>query len=256
MRKPGTGESFTRTILSSKSSILNCSGDLFWSLSFILAVVCSCDKNSGSRETAEPVDAVIATKDDSEIVPEIIEEKLMDSSFVQLSHLSDDFIFDLKYATSDNFLNEKVYDCDDCFLRFEVARSLVRANEKFLEMGYKIKLFDCYRPLSVQKKMWQVMPDARYVANPYTSSSYHNRGCAVDLTLTNLEGNELDMGTPFDFFGEESHFRYPGHSDEVRLNRELLRELLESEGFKGIRTEWWHFSRNKYPVSDEDLCEK
>ena len=99
------------------------------------------------------------------------------------------------------------------------------------------------------------MPDPRYVANPYSSTgSYHNRGGAVDITLVDIQGNELDMGTPFDHFGKESHFDNKNLPEKVIANRILLREGMEMAGFNGIRTEWWHFSTGYYPVTDEQLC--
>ncbi len=179
-----------------------------------------------------------------------------DSSFINLSALSKDIVYDLKYATAENFLNEPVYDCGNCYLRHEVARKLVQANREFMSKGYRIKLFDCYRPLSVQKKMWKIKPDARYVANPYSSTgSFHNRGSAVDLTLVDSKGNELDMGTPFDFFGEKSHVDYKDLPKKVLKNRVILREGMKAAGFHGIRTEWWHFSAGEYNLSDENFCE-
>lgn len=211
------------------------------------------DRTAVEHNTEEnPLEEARDVEEMSEPAPEI---HYADSDFVNLALLSADFVFNLKYASDDNFLGERVYSCGECFLRYEVASALVEANSKFLEKGYRIKLYDCYRPLRVQRKMWAMVPDARYVANPYTSvGSYHNRGSAVDITLVDESGHELDMGTAFDFFGEESHYAYPGVSDAVRFNRDLLREVMESVGFKGIRTEWWHFSRNSFPVSDRNFC--
>jgi len=182
--------------------------------------------------------------------------QIHDSTFVNLSALSEDFIYDLKYSTEDNFLKEPVYECGNCYLRLGVARKLVQANKYFVSQGYRIKLFDCYRPLSVQKKMWEIMPDPRYVANPNSSiGSFHNRGGAVDLTLVDSLGNELEMGTPFDFFGQESHFDYKDLPKAIIRNRIFLREGMEMAGFNGIRTEWWHFSTGSYKVSNQNLCD-
>jgi D-alanyl-D-alanine dipeptidase len=178
-----------------------------------------------------------------------------DTTLVNLSELSPDLIYDLKYATEDNFLKEKVYDCDDCFLRFGTIKALILANNLLLQRkGFRLKLFDCYRPLSIQKKMWKIMPDSRYVANPYTSGSQHNRGGAVDLTIVDSNDKELDMGTPFDHFGKESHYDYPTLSEEVKANRALLRSTMETAGFKSITTEWWHFSYGLFPLSDIKPC--
>ncbi len=162
------------------------------------------------------------------------------SDFVRLKDLSPDFVYELKYATPDNFLKQAVYDCGECYLRKSTAEALVKANEAFKQLGYRIKLFDCYRPLSVQKKMWKILPGTHYVANP-AKGSKHNRGAAVDLTLVDTQGKELNMGTPFDFFGKEAHHTYTQHSKEVLENRKLLKETLDKYNFKSIYSEWWHY---------------
>ena len=162
------------------------------------------------------------------------------SDFVRLKDLSSDFVYELKYATPDNFLKQAVYDCGECYLRKSTAEALVKANEAFKQLGYRIKLFDCYRPLSVQKKMWKILPGTHYVANP-AKGSKHNRGAAVDLTLVDAKGKELNMGTPFDFFGKEAHHTYTQHSKEVLENRKLLKETLDKYNFKSIYSEWWHY---------------
>jgi len=162
------------------------------------------------------------------------------SDFVRLKDLSSDFVYELKYATPDNFLKQAVYDCGECYLRKSTAEALVKANKAFIQLGYRIKLFDCYRPLSVQKKMWKILPGTHYVANP-AKGSKHNRGAAVDLTLVDAQGKELNMGTPFDFFGKEAHHTYTEHTKEVLENRKLLKETLNKYNFKSIYSEWWHY---------------
>ena len=162
------------------------------------------------------------------------------SDFVRLKDLSSDCVYELKYATPDNFLKQAVYDCGECYLRKSTAEALVKANEAFKQLGYRIKLFDCYRPLSVQKKMWKILPGTHYVANP-AKGSKHNRGAAVDLTLVDAQGKELNMGTPFDFFGKEAHHTYTEYPKEVLENRKLLKETLNKYNFKSIYSEWWHY---------------
>ena len=162
------------------------------------------------------------------------------NDFVLLRSLSDDFIFDMKYATPDNFLKQAVYDCGECYLRKSTAKALVKANEEFKSLGYRIKLFDCYRPLSVQKKMWKIFPGTHYVANP-AKGSKHNRGAAVDLTLVDAQGKELDMGTPFDFFGKKAHHTCTTLPKKVLENRKLLKDVLNKYNFKSIFSEWWHY---------------
>ena len=162
------------------------------------------------------------------------------SDFVRLKDLSEDFVLDMRYATANNFLKQQVYDCGECYLRKATAKALVKAQEEFKQHGYRIKLFDCYRPLSVQKKMWKILPGTDYVANP-AKGSKHNRGAAVDLTLVDKNGKELNMGTGFDYFGKKAHHTYTDLPKEVLANRRLLKEILAKHNFKSIYSEWWHY---------------
>ena len=166
---------------------------------------------------------------------------LNDTSLVHLKDYSKDFEYDLKYATSDNFLKAKVYDCPACFLRLKTVKALIEANKEFVKKGYKIKIFDCYRPLTIQKKMWELVPNPAYVADP-SKGSIHNRGGAVDITLVDTKGKELDMGTPFDFFGIEASHNYSDVSLEVKKNRALLKNTMLKNGFKSFESEWWHYN--------------
>lgn len=164
-----------------------------------------------------------------------------DTTFVNLKDYSQDFLFDMKYATSDNFLKSKVYDCAACFLRLKTVTALVKVNKKFMKKGLRIKIFDCYRPLDIQKKMWKIVSNPKYVANP-VKGSVHNRGGAVDITLVDTTGKELNMGTSFDFFGIEASHNYPDVSLEVKKNRILIKTLMTSNGFNSFDSEWWHYN--------------
>jgi D-alanyl-D-alanine dipeptidase len=164
-----------------------------------------------------------------------------DTSFVNLKEFSNDFVYEMKYATEDNFLKSKVYDCAECFMRFKTAKALIRANSKLMKLGYKIKLYDCYRPLDVQKRMWAIVSNPNYVANP-SRGSIHNRGGAVDITLVDKTGKELDMGTPFDFFGPEASHNYRNFSKEILDNRALFKKIMESAKFQSFDSEWWHYN--------------
>jgi D-alanyl-D-alanine dipeptidase len=172
---------------------------------------------------------------------EVNNQFVNDSTFVNLKQYSQDFVYDMKYATADNFLKAKVYDCGECFLRLKTVNALIEANKKFIEKGYKIKIFDCYRPLDIQKKMWKIVSNPKYVANP-AKGSIHNRGGAVDITLVDRFGKELDMGTSFDFFGIEASHNYPNVSEEVRENRIVLKTTMTSSGFNSFDSEWWHYN--------------
>ena len=160
--------------------------------------------------------------------------------------------FEIRYATPDNFVKETLYPEARCLLRKEVAEKLKRVQEALQTSGLSLKLFDGYRPLSVQKKMWAKFPVPGYVADPAKGSN-HNRGAAVDLTLTDAGGKELPMPSAYDEFSERAHRDYQGGTEEERKNRQTLEDAMKKEGFAGITTEWWHFDdadAKKYPILD------
>ena len=165
-------------------------------------------------------------------------------------------IVDLRYATTDNFLKRKLYpDGARCLLRRSAARKLARAAEQMRFKGLRLKVYDCYRPVSVQWEMWKVMPKPGYVADPRKGSN-HNRGVAVDLTLASADGTELEMPTPFDTFTPAAHHDYAKGSAKSRENRETLRQAMEAAGFQKNAMEWWHYElpdASKFPVLDRPV---
>lgn len=193
-----------------------------------------------SEEEMDPPLLQQLDSSDVEVVPVPLEQ-LPDTSFVRLADYSNDFAFDMRYATANNFLKEVVYDCAECYTRVKTAKALIAANKAFMAQGYRIQFFDCYRPNSVQYIMWEIMPNPQYVANP-VKGSIHNKGGAVDITLVGRDGSPLDMGTDFDFFGHRAHHDHTDLPEEVLRNRRLLKEGMENHGFWSIRTEWWHYN--------------
>jgi D-alanyl-D-alanine dipeptidase len=173
-------------------------------------------------------------------------QTIHDSVFVDIKNYSSKFLFDFKYATTDNFLKQKVYDCEKCLLRYGTLKKMLAAQKDFEELGYRVILFDCYRPHDVQKKMWAIFPNASYVADP-AKGSIHNRGGAIDLTLADQNGKELDMGSAFDHFGKESHHDYDQLTFEVKERRKVLKTIMEKNGLKGIASEWWHYQDDVTP---------
>ncbi len=164
-----------------------------------------------------------------------------DTNLVYLGDVDSTIATDVRYATKNNFTHQVLYSTDRVYLRKIVAEHLKQVNNYVKEKyGLQLKVFDGYRPLSVQKKMWAIVPDSRYVANP-KNGSRHNRGAAVDVTLIDSLNNELDMGTGFDDFTEKAHFDYPDLTPEQKKNRKILRQAMEKFGFVGLKTEWWHY---------------
>jgi len=180
-------------------------------------------------------------------------------TLVDIATLSSEFDYEIRYATPHNFIGETLYDCAKCLLQAEVAEALLAANQYFCEKGYKIKLYDCYRPLDVQKKMWAKVPRPTYVANPYGKGSIHNKGAAVDITIVTLEGCYVEMGSDYDFFGRAAHIDNYNFSETILANRKLLIDGMRQQGFNTVRTEWWHYSFRKnwsYPTLNDPLpCE-
>jgi len=171
---------------------------------------------------------------------------------VNITEVNPRILIDLRYATTNNFLKQKVYPNGfQCLLLEPLAQKLNQAQLLLEKDGLGLKIFDGYRPLEVQKKMWKIVPDERYVANPYGSGSNHNRGAAVDLTLVDKDGNELEMPTGFDDFTERASKYSMEPTPQQRANRMLLRQVMEQVGLEGLSTEWWHFqlpNAEKYPI--------
>jgi len=178
-----------------------------------------------------------------------------------------DIVIDLKYNTVDNFLSQKMYTTDECYLARNVVdrlaiiqdslRNILTHDSISYPQGLGLKIWDGYRPRSVQFLMWEILPDPTYVANPYTGSS-HNRGAAVDVTLVDLStGDELEMPTYFDDFSEMASHTYMNLPANVIANRTLLKNMMTQIGGLSLyNAEWWHYSypaATSYPLLDFQL---
>jgi len=152
-------------------------------------------------------------------------------------------VLDLRYATTNNFMHEKLYpSVSTTYLRLPAAKALQHVQSELNNLGIGLKIFDAYRPYSVTEKMWEPIKDERYVADPKKGSG-HNRGIAVDLTLINLKTKvELPMGTGYDNFSDTAHSTFMALPVEILQNRNLLKNIMEKNGFKVLETEWWHYS--------------
>ncbi len=152
-------------------------------------------------------------------------------------------VFDLRYAQKNNFMHRQLYpSLHTTCLRKTAAESLRKVQATLKKRGIGLKIFDAYRPYSVTAKMWELVQDERYAANPKFGSG-HNRGVAVDLTLINLRTRrELPMGTGFDNFTDTAHHAFPNLPENILQNRQLLKMVMEQHGFKSLDTEWWHYS--------------
>jgi D-alanyl-D-alanine dipeptidase len=164
---------------------------------------------------------------------------------VELKTIVPNIQYDLRYSTTNNFMHQQVYkNGDRAFLRLVVARALAHVQKELNEKNLSLKIWDAYRPYSVTERMWELIKDERYVADPKKGSG-HNRGIAVDLTIIDRKtGKELDMGTGFDNFTDTAHQTFKNLPVEILANRSLLKTVMEKNGFVALETEWWHFFWN------------
>ncbi len=177
------------------------------------------------------------------------------SDLVEITNLDPSIHLDIRYATTNNFLHRPVYRQARAFLQRPAAEAVARGNQALKSKGYGLAIFDGYRPWSVTKTFWDSASayerKIEFVANP-KKGSRHNRGCAVDLTLYELQtGKEVQMPSEYDEFSERAFPDYQGGSAEARALRDLLRRTMEAEGFTVYKAEWWHFDFNgwkEYPI--------
>ncbi|HPF46305.1 MAG: M15 family metallopeptidase [Alphaproteobacteria bacterium] len=167
---------------------------------------------------------------------------------------------DIRYATTNNFLNAPTYSLAKSFIQGPALEALNKANKRFLKMGYGLLIHDSYRPWYVTKVFWDATEgnERDFVANPEKGSK-HNMGSAVDLTLYDLKtGKPIKMVGTYDEMSDRSYPEYPGGTSLERWHRDLLRHVIEAEGFKVVSNEWWHFDHKdwqKYPILNKTFEE-
>jgi D-alanyl-D-alanine dipeptidase len=177
---------------------------------------------------------------------------LSPSELVDVATVIPDIALDIRYATADNFTKQVVYPEARCVLRRSVAERLKQVEADLRARKLRLKIFDCYRPLSVQRRFWELVPDERYVADP-KKGSRHNRGAALDLTLTDEEGRPLEMPSAYDDFTRRAHRDFADAPKAALEHRRILEEAMVKRGFLPMPTEWWHFDApdwKRYPIDD------
>jgi zinc D-Ala-D-Ala dipeptidase len=177
---------------------------------------------------------------------------------VDLEKFIPGIVLDIRYATTNNFTGEKIYNLSKAYARKPVAQALKKVQGELKALGLGVKVFDAYRPYKATVKFYEVYGDTTYVASPYRGSR-HNRGCAIDMTLIDLKsGKELKMPTEYDSFKKEAWPSTEIKDEEARRNRALLIEHMERHGFRVNSSEWWHFDfvgYKKYEILDIDFEE-
>jgi len=213
-------------------------------LRFALPVLCLILFSSGYAQTAPPK-----------------ESNKREAHLIELITLDPTIKLDIRYATDNNFVGRSVYPEARAFLQKPAANAVVRVHRKLQEKGLGIVIFDGYRPWTITKLFWDVVPEdkRKFVADP-AKGSKHNRGCAVDLSIYDLKtGQLIDMPSGYDEFTERASPDYRGGTPAQTANREILRKLMEAEGFTVNPNEWWHFDYKSwqdyaiYDISFEEV---
>lgn len=186
------------------------------------------------------------------VVAESPVEETADEDLVRVLDYIPSIYVDLKYATEDNFTGTVIYDfTDGAFLRYGTVKKLMEVEDELLQQGYSLKIWDAYRPVNAQFKLWEVCPDATYVANPNKGYSSHSRGSTIDVTLVMSDGTQITMPSGFDDFSALADRDYSDVSGEAAENAQILEDAMSSHGFNGYSAEWWHYSDStSYPVVD------
>ncbi|MES2961941.1 MAG: D-alanyl-D-alanine dipeptidase [Pseudomonadota bacterium] len=166
-------------------------------------------------------------------------------NLIEITEEKFDVILDLRYATSNNVCGHKLYASPFCYLHEAAIPHFEQAIKSAKNLGLKLKIFDGFRPLEVQEYMFNKFPSddpkGGFISNPTGGVIPHCRGVAIDLTLTDLDGNELDMGTDFDEFSELAFHNCYKISAEAQRNRLILLGLMSAAGFDFYSKEWWHY---------------
>lgn len=185
---------------------------------------------------------------------------LKKADMVALTAIEPSIRLDVRYATTNNFMGQKIYERSGAFLQRPAAEAIGRIHNRLAAQGFGLLIHDAYRPWHVTKMFWDATPPANrvFVADP-SQGSRHNRGAAVDLTLFDLKSGQPIVTTGrYDEFSSRSFSNYVGGSDEQRWLREVLRDAMERDGFTVYAQEWWHFDRNgwqDYPIGNRSFDE-
>ena len=188
------------------------------------------------------------------------EEGKREAHLIELTRLDTTIKLDIRYATANNFMGKQVYPEARAFLQKPAAKAVVHVHKKLKKQGLGIVIYDGYRPWTITKLFWDsVAPEFRkFVADP-AKGSKHNRGCAVDLGIYDLKtGAAIPMPSGYDEFSDRASPNYSGGTTEERRNRDLLRSLMEAEGFTVNDNEWWHFDYKdweQYAIYDISFAE-
>lgn len=163
-----------------------------------------------------------------------------EAKWVNLASLPIPPVLEIRYATPSNFTGKQLYPFPKALLHPNAAAALAKVQADLAEQGLGLKVWDAYRPISVQQKMWDLIGDDRYVSDPAKNAGRHTRGTTVDVTLVDILGCELEMPTNFDDFSEAAHSDAKATKTATK-NRAKLQAAMTKHGFEIFAYEWWHF---------------
>ena len=221
-------------------------------LLILVWLLCACGKPSATAE-APPMETLPPPTPPLETgaLPEITVSEPTPEDFVRVLDRVPGIRQELMYATDRNFTGQVIYGFSDAYLRYGTVKKLAAVSADLAELGLSLKIWDSYRPVSAQFKLWEVCPNPAFVADPRKGFSSHSRGNTLDVTLVDADGNELEMPTGFDDFSAKADRDYSDCSETAAAHAELLEILMEKHGFQGYYAEWWHFSdTDEYPVEE------
>ncbi len=166
----------------------------------------------------------------------------VDTDFVKVRDYIPDLVVDLKYAGTDNFTGERVYEFNDLYLRYGTVLKLMEVQKELRQQGLLMKVWDGFRPTNAQQILWNANPDPVYVSNPANGYSNHSRGNTLDVTLVNAAGEEVEMPSGYDAFSALGDRDYSDCSQTAAEYAQLLEDLMTKHGFVGYEGEWWHYA--------------
>ena len=237
-------------------------------LALILCLAGCSSTPTDTTETTPPPDTSVSTETSTPELSEETEQTTVsipettapekieqpepdDEDFVRVIDYIPDIVVDLRYSTENNFTGRQIYEFSDLWLRYGTVKKLMLVQDELRQSGLYLKVWDGFRPVSAQFKLWEICPDPVYVANPNNGFSSHSRGNTIDVTLVYEDGTEVRMPTGFDDFSTLADRDYSDCEEETAANALMLEQLMAEYGFKPYSGEWWHFSDTQsYPVEE------
>ena len=178
-----------------------------------------------------------------------------DGQLVLIREYIPDVVIDLRYATADNFTGKVIYKSSEAYLCYGTVKKLMAVQEELKKHGMKLVIWDAYRPMAAQFRLWEVFPDPDFVADPRKTVTAHARGNTVDISLVRTDGSPVEMPSEFDDFSTRANRDYTDTPEEAAGNSQLLERIMTENGFEGLHSEWWHYyDKEEYRlIGDVDM---